>query len=57
MCGCAAEYVEVNVEPVVDLLVNRVVLIAELLRCDLFFNGFCFCSGAVFICAANKEGI
>ena len=52
----AAPVVETDIEPLVNFGVDRVVLVAELLRCDILLNGFGFCCGAVLIGAADEEG-
>lgn len=57
MCWCAAEDVEVDVEPVVDLFVDGMIFVAEFLRGDLFFDCFRFCRCAVFVCTADEESV
>lgn len=44
--GCAAEVVELDLEPVVYVLVDYVELVDELLGSDAFLEGLCLCCGA-----------
>ena len=56
--GGAAEFVERNVEPFVDALVDLMVLVADLLRSRLLFQGLGLRSRSVFIrtaCTKHKQ--
>lgn len=57
LCGGSAEKVKVNLEPCVDAGVNRVVLVADLLRCQALFSGFVLCSCPILICATHKQHV
>jgi hypothetical protein len=54
--GSAAEYVEANVEPFVDLCVQFVVLVTKLFRCALFLDGLGLGGSSVLVGSANEEG-
>jgi hypothetical protein len=54
--GGATEDVEANVEPLVDLCVQFVILVAQLFRCALLFNGLGLGGSSVLVGAANEEG-
>lgn len=50
-----AEYVKVNSEPVVDVLVDFVVFRTQGGRIDAFFKGLCFACGAILILSRCQE--
>ena len=52
----AAPVVEADIEPLVYLRVNSMVLVTELLRGEVLFNGFGFGGGAVLVCPADEQG-
>jgi len=54
--GGAAEDVEANVEPFVDLCVELVILVAQLFRCALLLDGLGLGGSSVLVGAANEEG-
>ena len=55
-CG-AAEVVERDVEPLVDLFVHLVVLVADLLRSDSFLQGLVLRRCPVLVCAADEQTV
>ena len=55
--GGAAEVVKVAVEPVIDLLVDLVVMVADFFAGFTFFHGFGFGRGAVLVSAAYVNGV
>jgi hypothetical protein len=53
--GGAAEFIKRNVEPAVNVRVDRVVAAAQFTRAYAFLGGLVFRSGSVFIRAADVE--
>lgn len=54
--GSAAENVEANVEPFVDLGVQLVVFVAQLFRSALLFDRLCFGGSSVLVGTADEKG-
>lgn len=48
--------VKLDLEPVIDILVQLVVLVAQLLRRHTLLDGLGLGGSAVFICSANVKG-
>ena len=57
LCGSSTKNVEVAVEPLINLLVDLVVVITDLLRCLTFLACFCLCSSAILVGAANIDRV
>ena len=57
LSGGSAEKVKVNLEPLVDLGVNSMVLVADLLRCQALLSGLVLRRCAVLVCAAHKQQV
>lgn len=55
--ACATELIKVAVKPVVDLLVNLVVVITDLLAGFTLHHGLGLSSSAVLICAADVDSV
>jgi hypothetical protein len=55
--GRPPENIETDLEPLVCLLVEEMVFIAQFQRCNAVFQSFGFCSCAIFIRPADKYGI
>ena len=49
----AAEFVKGNVEPVVNILVDLVIIVAKLAWSFFVLQGFCFSCSSVFVSSAN----
>lgn len=56
ICGRATKGVKVDPEPVVDLLVNRVILGAKSRGIHTLRKRLCLCCGAVLVGTANVDG-
>ena len=52
-----AKLVEADAKPVVDLCVQRVVLVANLLRGKTLLDSLRLCRGAVLVCPAHEEDV
>ena len=52
-----AEVIEVAVEPLVDLGVECVVLVANLLGCHTFLTSFRLSRSSILVCAANVDSV
>lgn len=55
LCGCATEVVKANVEPFVHILVDLVVLGAQILWRQLLLQRLSLGCGSVFVCTANIQ--
>lgn len=55
--GCAAKLVKVDLEPVVDLLVDGVVLVADLLTREAFLEGLGLGGRAVLVGTAHEDRV
>lgn len=58
LLGCgSAKKVKVNLEPLVDVGVDGVVLVADLLWCQTLLSGLVLCSCAILICATYRQHV
>ena len=51
-CGGAPEVVKRNIEPMINIAVDRMVVVAQFARRFPFFEGFCFSCRTVFVSTA-----
>ena len=56
-CGGTTEFVEVTVEPFIDLGVELMVVVTDLLRRLAFLTGLCLSSRAILISAADIDSV
>ncbi len=56
-CGSAAEVIEIAVKPIIDLLVDLVIIVADFFAGFSFFHCFGFRCSAVLVSAADVDGI
>lgn len=54
-CCRPSKVIERDVEPLVDLLVNDMILVADLLWRQALLPGFCFGGSAVLVCSAHVQ--
>ena len=54
-CGSASEFVEVAIKPVVNLLVNNMIVVADFLRSLFFFKSLHLSGCSVLIGTANVQ--
>jgi len=57
LCRSPSEKISIAVEPLVDLLVDGVVLVANTLWGQAFLNCLCLGGGAILICSADIHGV
>ena len=54
---CTAEFVKSNVEPGIDVRMDRIIPVTQLFRRNTFFQSPCFRCSSVLVCTADVHGL